>query len=107
MFHTGVTLALILMEHQRLRVLQNRVMRKIFGPTTEEVTGDWKKLYKEKLRDLNCSANNTTVIKTRRLSWVGYVANMGSRDMQTGFGGDLQQRNHLKGLDRERGIILK
>jgi len=47
------------------------------------------------------------VIKTRRLSWVGYVANMGKRDMQTGLGGGLKQRNHLKCLGTERGIILK
>lgn len=106
MFHTVVKLALILMEEQRLRVLQNRVMRKTFGPW-EEVTGDLRKLHKEKLHDLNSSANNNTVMKTRRLRWVGHVANMGRRDMQTGFGEDLKQRNHLKGLGTERGIILK
>lgn len=107
MFHTGVKLALILREKHRLRVLQNRVMRKSYGRKREEVKGDWRKMYKEKLHDLNSSANNTMVIKTRRLSWVGYVANMGRRDMQTGFGGDLKQRNHLKGLGTEKGIILK
>jgi len=47
------------------------------------------------------------VIKTRRVSCVGNVANIERRDMQTGFGGDLKQRNHLKGLGTERGIILK
>jgi len=47
------------------------------------------------------------VIKMRRLSWVGYVANMGKRDMQTGLGGGLKQRNHVKCLGTERGIILK
>jgi len=88
-------------------VLQNRVRRKTFGTKREEVTGDWRKLYKEELHDLNSSANNTMVIKTRRLSWMGYVANMGRRDMQTGFGGDPKQSNHLKGLDTEKGIILK
>jgi hypothetical protein len=40
-------------------------MRKTFGPKREEVTGDWRKLYKEKLHDLNSSANNTTVIKQK------------------------------------------
>lgn len=65
MFHAGVKLALILMEEHRLRVLQNKVMRKTFGPKREEVTGDWRKLYKEKLHDLNSSANNTTVIKQK------------------------------------------
>jgi hypothetical protein len=89
-------LALILREKHRLRELQNRVMRKTFRPKRKEVIGDWRKLYKEKLHDLNSSANNTMVIKTRRLSWVGYVTNMGRTDMQTGFGGDLNQRNHLK-----------
>jgi hypothetical protein len=44
MFHTGVKLALILMEKHRLRELQNRVMRKTFEPKREEVTGDWRKL---------------------------------------------------------------
>jgi hypothetical protein len=103
MFHTGVKLALILMEEQRLSALQNRVLRETFWPKREEVTGDWRKLYKEMLHDFNSSANNTTVIKTRRLSWVGYMANMGRRDMKTGFGGDLKQRIHLKGLGTERG----
>jgi hypothetical protein len=61
----SVTLKL---EH-RLRVFENRVLRKICGPKGDDVAGEWKKLYLEELHDLYCSPNIIRVIKSRRMSW--------------------------------------
>jgi hypothetical protein len=55
------------------------VLRRIFGPKRDEVTGDWRKLHNEELNDLYCSPNIVWVIKSRRRKWEGYVAFMGER----------------------------
>jgi len=52
-------------EERRLRVFENRVLRRIFGPKRDEVTGDWRKLHNEELSDLYCSPNIVWVIKSR------------------------------------------
>jgi len=62
-----------------LRVSENRVLRRMFGPKRVEVTGDWRKLHNEELNDLYCSPNIVRVIKSRRMRWVGHVARMGER----------------------------
>jgi len=54
-------------ERRRLRVLENRLLRRIFGPKRGEVTGEWRKLHYEKLNDLYCSSNIVRVIKSRRM----------------------------------------
>jgi len=72
-----------LREERRLRVFVNRVLRRIFGPKRDEVTGEWRKLYNEELNDLYCSPNIVRVIKYRRKRLVRYVARMGE-----GFGGE-------------------
>ena len=59
------TWSLILREERRLRVFDNRVLRRIFGPKRDEVTGQWRKLHNEELRDLYCSPNIVRVIKSR------------------------------------------
>jgi hypothetical protein len=68
---------LALREERGLRVFENRVLRRIFGPKRDEVTGEWGKLLNEELHDLHCSPTIVRVIKSRRMRWVGHVAWMG------------------------------
>jgi hypothetical protein len=58
---------LTLREEHRLRVFENRVLRRILGPKRDEVTGEWRKLHYEELNDLYCSPNIVQVIKSRRM----------------------------------------
>jgi hypothetical protein len=58
-------------------VFQNRVLRKIFGPKRDEVTGEWRKLHNEELRELYSLPSIIIIIKSRRMRWVGHVARMG------------------------------
>jgi len=73
------TWSLTLREERRLRVLENRVLRRIFGPKRDEVTGEWRKLHNEELKNLYSSHNIVRVIKSRRMRWAGHVARMGER----------------------------
>ena len=58
-------------------MFENRVLRRIFGPKRDEVTGEWSKLHNKELNDLYCSPNIVLVIKSRRMRWAGHVARMG------------------------------
>jgi len=73
------TWSLTLREERRLRVFENRVLRKIFGPKRDEVTGDWRKLHNEELNDLYCSPSTIRIIKSRRMGWAEQVARLGER----------------------------
>jgi hypothetical protein len=68
------TWSLTLREEHRLRVFENRVLRRLFGPKRDEVTGEWRKLHNKKLRDLYSSPSIIRKIKSRRMRWVGHVA---------------------------------
>src|SRR5215469_13420277 len=64
-------------DEHRLRVFENRVLRRVFGPKRDEVTGKWKKLHNEELKDLYFSPSIVQVVKSRRMRWAGHVARMG------------------------------
>jgi hypothetical protein len=73
------TWSLTLREERRLRVFQNRVLRRIFGPKKDEVTREWRKQHNEKFNDLYCSPNTVRGIKSRRMRWAEHVACIGER----------------------------
>jgi hypothetical protein len=60
-------------------VFENRVLRSIFGPKKEEVTGEWRKFHNGELRDLYSSPSIIRIIKSRRMRWAGHVAGMGEK----------------------------
>jgi len=66
-----------LREERRLRVFENRTLRRIFGPKRDDITGEWRKLHNEELNDLYSLPNNVRVIKSRRMRWADHVARMG------------------------------
>ena len=69
--------SLTLREERRLRVFENRVLRRVFGPKRDEVTGDSRKLHNEELSDLYSLPNIVRVVKSRRMRWAGHVARIG------------------------------
>jgi hypothetical protein len=73
------TWSLTLREGYRLRVFENKVLRRIFGPKRDEVTGEWRKLHNEDLRDLYSSPSIIRIIKSRRMRRAGHVARMGEK----------------------------
>ena len=79
------TWSLTLREERRLRVFENRVLRRVFGPKRDEVTGEWRKSLNEELRDLYSLPNIVRVVKSRRMRWAGHVARMGRGEVCTGF----------------------
>jgi hypothetical protein len=66
-------------------VFGNRVLRRIFGPKRDEVTGDWTKLHNEELRDLYSSQSIIRILKSRRIRWVGHVARIGRKGTRIGY----------------------
>jgi hypothetical protein len=93
---------------ESLRVFENRVMKRIFGPRRVEVKGEWKKLHTEELNDLYCSPNIFWLIKSRRIRWARHVASMG--DIRVAYRiwvGILRERNHLGDTGIGGRIILR
>jgi hypothetical protein len=68
-----------------MKVFENRVLRRLFGPKRDEVTGRWRKLHTEEIHDLYSSPTTVRVINSRRMSWAGHVARTGRREACTGF----------------------
>jgi hypothetical protein len=71
------TWSLTLREERILRVFENRVLRRIFGPKRDEVTGEWRKLHNEELRNLYSPPDIIRQVKSRRMRWTGHVARIG------------------------------
>jgi hypothetical protein len=74
------TWSLTLREEYRLRVFKNRVLRRISGPKRDEVTGNWRKLHSEELRNLYYSPNIIRMIKSRRMRWAGACSMNGGEE---------------------------
>jgi len=94
--------SLTLREERGLRVFENRVLRRIFGPERDEGTGDWRKLHKEELNDLYCSPTIVRVNISRRMRWAGHVAHVcEKRGVYRGLVGKLEGKRPL-GRPRRR-----
>jgi hypothetical protein len=78
------TWSLTLREERKLRVFENRVLKRLFGPK-DEVRGEWRKLHIEELNNLQASPNIIGVIKSRGMRWAGHVASMRTGEVHTGF----------------------
>jgi len=98
---------LTLREERKLRVFKNMVLRRIFVPRRDEVTGKWRRLYNEELNDLYSSPNSVRVIKSRRMRWAGHVACVGvERGVYRSWWGNRRERDHWGDLGVDGWIIL-
>ena len=102
------TWSLTLREKRRLRVFENRVLRRIYGPKRDEVTGEWRKLHNEELNNLYSSPNIVRVIKSRGMRWAGHVARMGEgRGVYRVLVGKPEGRNHWGDPGVDGRVILE
>jgi len=93
-----------LREERKLRVFENMVLRRIFGPRRDEVTGEWRRLHNEELNYLYSSPNILWVIKSRRMRCAGHVARMGEeRGVYRVLVGKLERKRPL-GRPRRRWV---
>jgi hypothetical protein len=96
------------MDEYTLRVFENKVLRRIFGPEKHEETGEWRRLHNEELNDLYSSPNIIWVIKCRRTRWAGHVARVkDGRGAHSVLVGNPRERAYLEGLGVIWRIILK
>jgi len=96
-----------LREERKLRVFENMVLRRIFGPRRDKVTGEWRRLHNEELSDLYSSTNIVRVIKSRRMRWTGHVARMGvEKGAYRVLVGNRRERDHWGDLGIDVWIIL-
>jgi len=96
-------------EKGRVRLFENKVLRRIFGPKRDEVTGEWRKLHNEELNDLYSSSNIVRVIKSRRMRLAMQVARMGKRRgaYRVLVGEPEWERDHLEDPSVHRRIISR
>ena len=94
-------------EERKLRVFENMVLRRIFGPRRDELTGEWRRLHNEELNDLYRSPIIVRVIKSRRMRWTGHVASMGEeRGCIGSYWGNRREGDHWGYLGADGWIIL-
>ena len=99
--------SLTLREERKLRVFENTVLRRIFGPRRDEVTGELRRLHNEELNDLYPSTNIVLVIKSRRMRWAGHVARtFEERGCIGSWWGSRRERDRWGGLGVDVWIIL-
>ena len=92
---------------RKLRVFENMVLRRVFGPRRDEVTGEWRRLHNEELNDLYSSTNIVRVIKSRRMRWARHVARIGEERGCKGFWwGNRKEGDHWGDLGLDGWIIL-
>jgi hypothetical protein len=98
-----------LREERRLRVVENRVLRRIFVPRRDGLTGEWRKLHNEELNDLHCTANIVRVLKSKEMRWAGHVDRMeeGRFMYNVLMGGMLRERDHWGDQGVDGRIILR
>ena len=96
-----------LREERKLRVFENMVLRRIFGPRRDEVMGEWRRLHNEELNDLYFSPSIVWVIKWRRMRWAGHVARMGEeRGCIGSWWGNGRERDYWGDLGVDGWMIL-
>jgi len=101
------TWSLTLREERKLRVFENIVLRRIFGPRRDEVMREWRRLHNDELNDLYSSPNNVWVIKSRRMRRAGHVVCMGEeRGVYRVLVGKLEGRRPL-GRPRRRWVDIR
>ena len=94
-------------QERKLRVFENMVLRRIFGPRRNEVTGEWRRMHNEELSDLYSSPNIVRVIKSIKMRWAGHVARMGEeRAVYRVLVRKPDGRNHWGNLGVDGWIIL-
>jgi hypothetical protein len=83
-----------------MRVFETRVLRRIFGPKKDEMTGEWRKLHNEELRDLKFWPSIIRIIKSRRMSWAGHVARI--REKKHAYRLLVRKPEEKRPLERQR-----
>jgi len=102
------TWSLKLRDERRLRVSENWVLRRIFGPRRDEVTGECRELNNEEINDMYCSPNIVWVIKSRNMRWAAHVARVRKGEAYTEFWwGNLWERDYLGDPGVDGRIILR
>ena len=102
------TWSLTLREERRLPVFEDRMLRRVFGPMRDEVTGEWRKLHKEELRDLYSLPNIVRVVKSRKVGWAEHVVRMGEgRGVHRVLVGKPEGKRPLGNPDADGRIILR
>jgi hypothetical protein len=102
------TWSLILREDNRLRVLENRVLRRIFGPKKDALIGRWRKLHNEELHKFYSSQNKIRTKKSWKMRRAGHVASMGRREIHIRFRWESQkERYQYEDVNADGMITLK